>query len=62
MIAGLGRAPYTVKEVCRMDEDKTLDEIIAEFEQKHPEAKVMWEGWKKITADDIADYTGKNPA
>lgn len=39
-----------------------LDEILQEFDKAHPDADVDdvgWEGWPKITADDLRDYQGR---
>lgn len=42
-------------------ESKSLDDIIDEFDQQHGEIDVslQWEGWRKITAEDLKDYQNR---
>lgn len=42
--------------------EKEIDEVLQAFDAAHPESKVDdvgWEGWIKITADDLRDYQGR---
>jgi len=39
--------------------EMTLDEILQECDTAYPDAEVNWEGWLKITADDLRDYQGR---
>lgn len=40
---------------------QSLEEIIEEFDRKHGKIDVSlyWEGWRKITAEDLKDYQGR---
>lgn len=39
--------------------EPSLDDIIKEFDDKYPDAKVTREGWPKLTKSDLKDYQGR---
>lgn len=40
----------------------SIDDILEQFKQKHGDKinpSLLWEGWPKITEEDLKDYQGR---